>query len=93
MNNSNKTWKQAFAEVNAMHLKALKKQEEILMIKLMNQEGSNLFLSHLNFHYNGTYITYQYYDETGRFEVVPVEYYAETYLQALENKLTNKIRE
>ena len=28
MNNSNKTWKQAFAEVNAMHLRALEKQEE-----------------------------------------------------------------
>jgi len=28
MNNSRKTWKQAFAEVNAMHLNALRKQEE-----------------------------------------------------------------
>ena len=34
MNQSNKTWKQSFAEVNAMHLKALKRQEEILIIKL-----------------------------------------------------------
>ena len=92
MNNSNKTWKQAFAEVNAMHLESLKKQEEILMIKLMNQEGSNLFLSYLNFDYNGTYINDQYLDESGRFEVVPVEYYGETYIKALENKLTNKIR-
>ena len=33
MNNSNKTWKQAFAEVNAMHLKGLKKQKEILINK------------------------------------------------------------
>ena len=92
MNNSNKTWKQAFAEVEAMHLKALKKQEEILIEKLMQQEGSNLFLMELNFHYNGTYITDQYYDETGRLEVVPVEYYVETYLKALENKLSNKIK-
>jgi len=92
MNNSHKTWKQAFAEVNAMHKKALKKQEEILMIKLMNQEGSNLFLSHLHFDYKGTYITDQYLDESGRFEVVPVEYYGETYLKALKDKLTNKIR-
>ena len=92
MNNSNKTWKQAFAEVNAMHKKALKKQEEILMIKLMNQEGSNLFLSYLNFDYNGTYINDQYLDESGRFEVIPVEYYGETYLKALKDKLTNKIR-
>ena len=29
MNNSNKTWKQAFAEVNAMHKIALKKQIKI----------------------------------------------------------------
>ena len=92
MNNSNKTWKQAFAEVNAMHLRSLKRQEEILMIKLMNQEGSNLFLSYLNFDYNGTYITDQYLDESGRFEVVPVEYYGETYLKALKDKLSNKIK-
>ncbi len=92
MNNSNKTWKQAFAEVNAMHLRGLKRQEEILIDKLMNQEGSNLFLSHLNFDYNGTYITDQYLDESGRFEVIPVEYYGETYLKALKDKLTNKIR-
>lgn len=87
MNNSNKTWKQAFAEVNAMHLKGLKRQEEILMIKLMNQEGSNLFLNYLNFDFEGVYITDQYSDTTGRFEVNPVEYYGETYLKALENKL------
>ena len=70
----------------------LKRQEEILMYKLMQQEGSNLFLSYLNFDYEGTYITDQYLDESGRFEVTPVEYYGETYLKALENKLTNKIR-
>jgi hypothetical protein len=87
MNNSNKTWKQAFAEVNAMHLKGLKRQEEILMIKLMNQEGSNLFLNYLNFDFEGVYITDQYLDTTGRFDVNPVEYYGETYLKALENKL------
>ena len=71
---------------------SLKKQEEILMIKLMNQEGSNLFLNYLNFDYNGTYITDQYLDESGRFEVVPVEYYGETYLKALKDKLSNKIK-
>ena len=92
MKNSNKTWKQAFAEVNALHLKCLKRQEEILMEKLMNQEGSNLFLLHLNFVHNDTYITDQYMDETGRFEVNPIEYYGENYLNALKEKLTNKIR-
>ena len=88
MNNSNKTWKQAFAEVNAMHLRSLKRQEEILMIKLMNQEGSNLFLNCLGFDFEGTYITDQYLDTTGRFDVNPVEYYGETYLEALKNKIT-----
>ena len=88
MNNSNKTWKQAFAEVNAMHLKGLKRQEEILIDKLMNQEGSNLFLSCLGFDFEGTYITDQYLDTTGRFDVNPVEYYGETYLEALKNKIT-----
>jgi hypothetical protein len=92
MNNSNKTWKQAFAEVNAMHKKALKKQEAILIHKLMQFENTNLFLNYLNFDYNGTYITDQYLDETGEFEVVPVEYYGETYLKALENKLTGLIK-
>ncbi len=84
MNNSNKTWKQAFAEVNAMHLKGLKRQEEILIGKLMNQEGSNLFLSCLNFDFEGVWITNPYYDETGRFEVNPEEYYGETYLNKLK---------
>ena len=92
MNNSNKTWKQAFAEVNAMHLKALKKQEAILIHKLLQFENTNLFLNYLNFDYNGTYITDQYLDETGEFEVIPVEYYGETYLKALENKLTGLIK-
>ena len=92
MNQSNKTWKQAFAEVEALHLRCLKRQEEILIHKLMQFEGSNLFLSYLNFDYEGTYITDQYYDESGRFEVVPVEYYGETYLKALENKLTGLIK-
>ena len=87
MNNSHKTWKQAFAEVNAMHLRGLKRQEEILIDKLMNQEGSNLFLSYLHFDYEGTYITDQYLDETGRFEVTPVEYYKENYIKALKTKL------
>ena len=71
---------------------SLKKQEEILMIKLMNQEGSNLFLNYLNFDYNGTYITDQYLDESGKFDVIPVEYYGETYLKALKDKLSNKIK-
>ena len=38
MNNSNKTWKQAFAEVNAMHLKGLKRQEELKKLKELNKK-------------------------------------------------------
>ena len=71
---------------------SLKKQEAILIHKLMQFENTNLFLNYLNFDYNGTYITDQYLDETGEFEVVPVEYYGETYLKALENKLTRLIK-
>ena len=87
MNNSNKTWKQAFAEVNAMHREALKKQDEILINKIFNKEGSNLFIKYLAFEHDGTWITDQYLDETGRFEVTPVEYYKENYIKALKTKL------
>jgi hypothetical protein len=38
VNKSRQTWKQAFAEVNAMHLEALRKQEEIIMNTLFNRE-------------------------------------------------------
>jgi len=71
---------------------SLKKQEAILIHKLLQFENTNLFLNYLNFDYNGTYITDQYLDETGKFDVVPVEYYGETYLEALENKLTGLIK-
>jgi len=87
MNKSRQTWKQAFAEVNAMHLEALKKQEEIIMNKLFNREGSNLFIKEVSFDYNGTWITDQYLDETGRFEVNPVEYYKESYIKGLKRLL------
>lgn len=84
MNKSRQTWKQAFAEVNAMHLEALKKQEEIIMNTLFNREGSNLFIKEVSFEHNGTWITDQYLDETGRFEVDPVEYYKESYIKGLK---------
>ncbi|HIE84511.1 MAG TPA: hypothetical protein EYQ00_12005 [Dehalococcoidia bacterium] len=87
MNKSKQTWKQAFAEVNTMHRQALKKQEEILMNKIFNKEGSNLFLKYIAFEHNGTWITDHTLDETGRFEVNSVEYYKEDYIKALENLL------
>jgi len=83
MNNSNKTWKQAFAEVNAMHLKALKRQEELLIEKVIEKYGK-IGVTPLEFDYDHTWITDPTLDETGRFEVNPVEYYGETYLKALK---------
>ena len=56
----------------------------ILIHKLLQFENTNLFLNYLNFDYNGTYITDQYLDENGKFDVIPVEYYGETYLKSLE---------
>ena len=79
MKNSNKTWKQAFAEVNAMHLKALKRQEELLIEKVIEKYGK-IGVTPLEFDYD----TDPTLDETGRFEVNPVEYYGETYLNALK---------
>tara|TARA_R100001244_G_scaffold122224_1_gene91867 strand:- start:22 stop:285 length:264 start_codon:yes stop_codon:yes gene_type:complete len=84
MNQSNKTWKQAFAEVNAMHLKGLKRQEELLIEKVIQKYGK-FGITPIEFDYDHTWITDPSLDETGRFEVVPVEYYGETYLKALEN--------
>jgi len=63
-------------------------QEQDLLTKLMDQEGSNLFLRYLSFEYNGHWITDIWTDETGRFEVNPLKHYGEYYLQALKNKLS-----
>ena len=38
----------------------------------------------IEFEYEGTWITDPTLDETGRFEVNPIEYYGETYLNALK---------
>jgi hypothetical protein len=43
----------------------------------------------IEFEYEGVWITDPTLDETGRFEVNPVEYYGETYLKTLKN---NKIK-
>ena len=43
----------------------------------------------IEFEYEGVWITNATLDETGRFEVNPVEYYGETYLKTLKN---NKIK-
>jgi len=41
----------------------------------------------IEFEYEGVWITNPYYDETGRFEVNPVEYYKESYINALKKLL------
>ncbi len=45
MNNSNKTWKQAFAEVNAMHQRGLHIQAVNLMEKLDTNYNRNTTMS------------------------------------------------
>jgi hypothetical protein len=45
MNNSNKTWKQAFAEVNAMHNRGLQIQATNLMKKLDTNYNRNTTIS------------------------------------------------
>ena len=45
MNNSNKTWKQAFAEVNAMHNRGLQIQANNLMKKLNTNYNRNTKIS------------------------------------------------
>jgi len=45
MNNSNKTWKQAFAEVNAMHNRGLHIQANNLMKKLNTNYNRNTTIS------------------------------------------------
>ena len=86
MNNSRKTWKQAFAEVNVMHLEALRKQEELLIEKVIEKYGK-IGTTPLEFEYDHTWITDPTLDETGRFEVDPVEYYKENYINALKSLL------
>ena len=43
----------------------------------------------IEFEYEGVWITNPYYDETGRFEVNPEEYYGETYLKLKNNENNN----
>jgi hypothetical protein len=82
----NKTWKKAFYEVEALHLRCLKKQEEILIEKLIKQNGK-FGITTIEFDYDHTWITDPTVDESGRFEVNPVEYYKESYINALEKLL------
>lgn len=40
-------------------------------------------MNKIQFEYEGVWITNPHYDESGRFEVIPQEYYGETYLNEL----------
>ena len=61
------------------------KQEQELLNQIMNRQSSQKVF--LNFEHEGVWITDRFLDETGRFEVEPLEYYGETYINALKYKL------
>ena len=63
----------------------MRKQEQELLNQIMNRQNSQKVL--LNFEHEGVWITDRFLDETGRFEVEPLEYYGETYINALKYKL------
>ena len=63
----------------------MRKQEQELLNQIMNRQSSQKVF--LNFEHEGVWITNRFYDETGRFEVEPLEYYGETYINALKYKL------
>ena len=67
----------------------MRKQEQELLNQIMNrQSGQKVFL---NFEHEGVWITDRFLDETGRFEVEPLEYYGETYINALKYKLNTML--
>lgn len=63
----------------------MRKQEQELLNQIMNRQNSQKVF--LNFEHEGVWITDRFLDETGRFEVEPLEYYGETYINALKYKL------
>ena len=67
----------------------MRKQEQELLNQIMNRQSSQKVF--LNFEHEGVWITNRFYDETGRFEVEPLEYYGETYINALKYKLNTML--
>ncbi len=63
----------------------MRKQEQELLNQIMNRQSSQKVF--LQFEHEGVWITDRFLDETGRFEVEPLEYYGETYINALKYKL------
>ena len=63
----------------------MRKLEQELLNQIMNRQSSKKVF--LNFEHEGVWITDRFLDETGRFEVEPLEYYGETYINALKYKL------
>jgi hypothetical protein len=63
------------------------KQEQELLNQIMNRQENPFVEVFLQFEYEGVWITNRFYDETGRFEVEPLEHYGETYINALKYKL------
>jgi len=67
----------------------MRKLEQELLNQIMNRQSSQKVF--LNFEHEGVWITNRFYDETGRFEVEPLEYYGETYINALKYKLNTML--
>ena len=67
----------------------MRKQEQELLNQIMNRQNSQKVF--LNFEHEGVWITDRFLDETGRFEVEPLEYYGETYINALKYKLNTML--
>jgi len=67
----------------------MRKLEQELLNQIMNRQSSQKVF--LNFEHEGVWITDRFLDETGRFEVEPLEYYGETYINALKYKLNTML--
>jgi hypothetical protein len=69
----------------------MRKQEQELLNQIMNRQENPFVEVFLQFEHEGVWITNRFYDETGRFEVEPLEYYGETYINALKYKLNTML--
>ena len=65
----------------------MRKLEQELLNQIMNRQENPFVEVFLQFEYEGVWITDRFLDETGRFEVEPLEHYGETYINALKYKL------
>jgi hypothetical protein len=69
----------------------MRKQEQELLNQIMNRQENPFVEVFLQFEHEGVWITDRFLDVTGRFEVEPLEYYGETYINALKYKLNTML--